>query len=1651
MKKLLFFLFAFISFTSYAQLDREHWFAPMVDRANTGNSVQRIYMSTNETVPFKVDVYNNNTVIGTVTISKNNPKYYEFTQRDLIIVSGGTANLNTFRPVNKGVYLKGEKPFYSSLRFSISQHGELLTSKGTAGIGTEFRAVMAPITANNGILNFMTSVMATEDNTTVTVSNFSPGLRFSDGIPRTQINFILNKGQSYIIDGSGTYTQNFTGFIGAKIVSDKPISITNGNFNGQYATNATNSSDILMDQGVPIDRLGQEFVLMKGNGTTTSGMERAIVVATEDNTDIYINGGIVPVATINAGQNYLTDNSAYVDQGFDHYNMRIQTNKNAYVYQLLAGDAGSSMVATGGFNYIPPLSCYLPIKIDEIGLIDENRVYINNIGGFRDKIPTKLNIITERGATVDVKRNGTSMVLSAANGPFNVAGNNNWVTYSITGVDGNIAVNSTRAVTAGISAGDDAVGYGGYFAGFSFIPAIIKSEGDCLPGVKLEVTEGFSNYLWVMKVGAAYVPAPGINNTNKYEPTQAGIYAVQIQQGSCPQIQTQDFKFYNCTTYTNYNYNSCGTETITPVFALSSQPVDPATVKIVTPPTKGTVTIAPDGKFTYKVNPGASGTDTFKMSFCGIGAIPDCETVQITVIMIEKSDNVILQECSTTGIATYNLSLAAVSPDTDITKTYFKTENGAANDIAAEQITGFTSYTSSDGFIYVRIKNSLGCIAVAKVELKSKLAPEVKENLYTKLHCDEDIDGKIDGTYKVDLATITPTVLVQASNFVVKYYSDAALSNNITGIYSFTGNSSIWIKVDAPNGCSSVIKEIQLKTGAKAALTAAAATEKICDVNNDNTETINLSDYLALFSTASGTSVTYFNTAADAQNNQNAISANPIITGDRTFYYRINVPGFCANIATLNILFKQGTPSALLPASVKVCQGNSTTLDVGTGYSGITWSTGATTQSVSLGAGNYWVDLTNSLGCVYRQNVTVADSPRPIVNTAAYSAILCDSNFDGVSDTVNFNKITPVIITNFAANLGLFTVRYYLNKSDRDAGNNNTIPNLTNWSFSTDTTVYVRVESQYCSYVPDASHEIYFKLGTSLPLITPTVLTTVCDNDLNGTENISLATFRNQFTTDAAATVSYFSSLQNAQANTPNIAVTQTITADQTFYYRFKKTGFCDVIGTLKITFKAATPTALLDSYTVCQGSAVTLTAESSYSSWLWKKGSTTVSTSNTANLTAGVYTVFFTNASGCTFTKNITVVDSPKPAWNIAAYNATHCDDDFDGIIKIDFSAVTPVILPNHSLFTVEYFADTTYTTPLPSNWTYSADTKVYIRATSTVCPTEYRQIDFKLGTSLPLTSSTVSTTVCDNDISGSENISLTDFNSLFTTSAGVSVKYFDTLIKAQNNVGGEDITTAQTISGDQTFYYRLKKTGFCDVIGTLNIIFKQPKKSLVLTDQKICPGTKVTLDAGPGFTAYLWSTGETTSSISAPVGNYWVDLSFNGCVYRQEVSVTAVSLPEIVSVEIQGSTVTVSVTGGNPPYQYAIDGENYQTSNVFTNVPGGDHTVYVISADNCAPVSADINVIQLYNAITPNGDGFNDVLDYSGLLKKNEPFLQIFDRYGKTVFIGDKNNRFTWDGKSSGKIIETGSYWYVMHWKEPGFETVSKFTGWVLVKNRE
>ncbi|RKT00845.1 T9SS type B sorting domain-containing protein [Chryseobacterium defluvii] len=693
--------------TLFAQRDTEHWIAPYYTSA--GSYTNTIYLSTDSTVPFEVKIYTNNTQIITpapIIISKGNPQTYTVVPTDI----AGTTTADAFQVIGKGLYLKADKPFYCSLRMANGSHGEVVTSKGKAGIGKTFHVASSPNSAGTGY-NFTAGLLATEDNTTVTVSWTTPGLVFVGGTPTGNTHtFVLNKGKSFLFTGTTATAANATGFIGAKVVSDKPITLTNGSVNGNFGAGGSSGSDAILDQAVPVDRLGNTFAIVKTKSTDPSeNMEGGLIVATEDNTQIFVNGSTTPLATINAGQWYRINETNYVEQiaGSGHFNMFISTSKNVYLYQLVGVGTENN---TGGFNYIPPLNCFLPRKIDEIGKINE-------MPGSTGAINLKLNIVTETGATVLV--NGIAP--TAAQGPYSLTGNTQWQTYEIpipSAPIANLTITSTKAVTAGINGGYSTAGYGGYFAGFSSIPVIAKKTGECVPGITLEVDDGYETYQWQLN-GAAI---PGATSPT-YTPTQAGNYTVKVTMGTCQAAVTPIYKVYTCLKKTTTALNICSTKVITPAFSSSTQTPVASTVTIITAPTHGTATLNPvTGTITYVPNTNYLGSDQIVYQFCGNAAeFIDCEqvTLNLTVVPFVVKDAV-LKACQYDNdpAALFDLTTANIVdpvPGVTFIKKYYPSMidlNAGSN-----QIMDPAHYASAGGFVYVRVTTSEGCSAIAKIEL----------------------------------------------------------------------------------------------------------------------------------------------------------------------------------------------------------------------------------------------------------------------------------------------------------------------------------------------------------------------------------------------------------------------------------------------------------------------------------------------------------------------------------------------------------------------------------------------------------------------------------------------------------------------------------------------------------------------------------------------------------------------------------------------------------------------------------------------------------------------------------------------------------------------------------------------------------------------
>ncbi|MGE8535923.1 MAG: gliding motility-associated C-terminal domain-containing protein [Chryseobacterium sp.] len=303
--------------------------------------------------------------------------------------------------------------------------------------------------------------------------------------------------------------------------------------------------------------------------------------------------------------------------------------------------------------------------------------------------------------------------------------------------------------------------------------------------------------------------------------------------------------------------------------------------------------------------------------------------------------------------------------------------------------------------------------------------------------------------------------------------------------------------------------------------------------------------------------------------------------------------------------------------------------------------------------------------------------------------------------------------------------------------------------------------------------------------------------------------------------------------------------------------------------------------------------------------------------------------------------------------------------------------------------------------------------------------------------------------------NPSMASFNltGAIVSQGGLTKEYYPSLADAISGTNAIS-TPAAYIAPNGVIYIKVFGANGCYSIAKVTLTVIPPVFSRTLLDQTICIENTTTLDAGAGFKSYEWSTGATTQSIkNVGVGTYWVKLKTGDCIATQKVTVYPSENPVVTTVDISGSTVTVYANGGTPPYQYSMDNINWQDSNIFTNIARGEATIFVRDSYNCTPVEVNITVPNLINVITPNDDGINDFVDYSALANKQNLEIGIFDRYGYKIFQADKTNGYKWAGTTNGsKKVPTGNYWYSVSWNENNKNsTPIKFSGWIVVKNRE
>jgi|UPI0004BADA0A gliding motility-associated-like protein len=1632
MKKLALLFVLLSSLISFSQLSNKHWIPPLHCRVASNISEQYIYMSTNETTPFQVTATDGS---GTpypgspFTISATSPRFFyvgtgQGTTSKMFLNLG---DVNT--PISgKGIILEGPKDFYVSFRMKNAAHAETIISKGKPGIGKLFRLGCLINEVQDNRKNFVASVMATENNTSVTISDYNTGVVFVSGsgnITADTQTFTLNAGQSIVFSGNSDVIANLDGIIGGLITSDKPVAVNTGNALGGIESGR---ADLTLDQIVSSTQIGTEYIFIAGNGT--SAMENPLIVAHENNTAIFVNGSTTAVATLSAGQYYLVPNTYY--QGTINKNIYVRASKPVFAYQFLGG---GSNTATSGLNFIPPLSCFFQNSV--------NIPYVNEIGS--PSYTSDLMILTYSNATISI--NGVVVPTTQAQ---NVLGNTDWVSYRVGSQTGNLNVTSTGPLAVGVFGFltlSTSVGFAGYYSGFGSTPQdtnVTVCSNDTKDLFSVITGNPGTGGTWTVPSGGSPL------NGNIFDPRTnlPGEYIYTFTKTCNTALSTISVKV-NVTiqqiknTGVSTNTSSCLT---TPPYDLFSLLGNTAEVGGTWSPTL----TSGSGIFNPAVNAGG----IYTYSFPATGACPVVSsTVNVNnsavpiinpISDFSKCDDAI-DGSSTNGTATFDLTSKnseVLGTQTGINVTYYTSQNDA--NLGQN---GITSINTGNRIIYVRLTMAAsGCYLTTLFNLVvNPVHTVITQPLATQDSCVGGTIAPFSVTHAGGLGTAT-----------IQWFSNSTNSNSggtaITGATAASFTPPTFNTVD-DYYYYAVVTYSGLDCGSVASNTALVhvVTDPTVTIT-PNTQTICQGTTPAdLVVTPSGGVGTFnyqwysspANTAITGATNANYTPSTTTV-GIQSYYCEITQTGLACSVTSpiVNVQVVTNPSVSSQPlASQPVCINNTpitltTAFIDGTGtptyqwysntvnsYIGGTLISGATTLiytpiTTVVRTLYYYCIATYTNGNCGTVSTNIAEvivNPLPVINDI--TIVQCDDDLDAITAfnlTVNNNQIS--------ADAANETFTYYTSLAGASA--NPTYDEITNplafsnINFPNLMYIWTRVTTANGCY-----RVAKITLRVSAPNIPSSyniTLPTICDDylDVINNDRDGVASF------DLSSTEVTIRTLLSSQQPGINYNIK---------YYRNRADALAQLNEITNLTNYRNI------GYTTTQN--------------LWVRVDSDIS-----NACYGLGPWVTLNVEAKPFAHSVTI---PR-----------QCDDNTDGIFIFNTANLESDLLQGQTGVTVTYFDSSNnplkdsnnnlITSPFPATFSSTSQTirAVVTNNTPQACwfdttiqfIVDKSPIDFTIPTSL--------ITACDDETD--PTLQNGQFN--FTNSqaihdivtlgqpTGMTYEYYD-----ENNIrlstplpNPLPVTLTKNIT--IVVYNPINPT--CKITKTITFTVNPIPIIELATSKLVCsnnPTFFTLLDAG--ITA------------GTPTTNYTYEWYFNGTVIPNETSYTLnVNTEGIYTVKVtnllgcskirtitviasdvahfqmptimdlsDNNTVIINATGlGN--YVYSLDYPNsYQTINIFTDVPAGVHTVYVKDLNGCGTSSQIINVIGIPKFFTPNADGFNDTWNVLGLTttKNFNTSIYIFDRYGKLLKELSPISK-GWDGTFNGEALPTDDYWYTIYFED-------------------
>ena len=556
-------------------------------------------------------------------------------------------------------------------------------------------------------------------------------------------------------------------------------------------------------------------------------------------------------------------------------------------------------------------------------------------------------------------------------------------------------------------------------------------------------------------------------------------------------------------------------------------------------------------------------------------------------------------------------------------------------------------------------------------------------------------------------------------------------------------------------------------------------------------------------------------------------------------------------------------------------------------------------------AGSYTISITDSLGCISYDTLSVSDNPSPVITGVTATNVSCFGGNDGTAE------VNAVVLASGAP----YTYSWL-----PSGGTNITASGLTAGTY----TVTVK-DVHNCLSIPTESPEIY----QPLPIYTNITQTNV--NCIGGSDGSAAA-----IVSGGTPDYSYIwlsngttaTSLLNLSAGTDTIQVTDANSCVQ-------KTPYTITEPTILSVSKTFTPVSCFGGADGSISSAAS--GGTSPYKFNWMPGG--LIGEYLYNLTAGTYTVTITDLNECTIIDSVHVTQPSLAVLTSSSINSK-CS------------------LPNGKA----YVSVSGGTAPYLYQWSPTGDTNdtayALLSGIYSVTVTDSNKCNSTISLTIndnpsPIVTVFSTTNVsCSGGTNGSASIAISGTSGPFTYSWAPS--------------GITDSTAVGLQAG--TYTVTVMDTNLCNSLPLIIPEITEPPPILITINKTPVScfsgtnGSAAAIPTGgtPGFT-YLWQGGTTNSSLTnISAGTYTVQVTdTNSCVQITPFSITqppavlsdSLSFNPVLCFGGADGSVSAFAEGGTPPYNYFWMPGPHNGQNI-SNLSIGTYTVTIIDSKGCSVI---------------------------------------------------------------------------------------------------